>query len=103
MAVKRFEKKDATEEKEVVEESTKTVVVTEDDVREVKRKNTEPKVSVKETEKESHKEGTSRVRMRVDHECYIGGEWYRLKKGSCYNVPDNVKRILGEAGLLSPL
>ena len=41
--------------------------------------------------------------MRCDHTCHIGGEWYYLKAGVCYNVDDNVKSILDGAGLLAPL
>lgn len=63
-----------------------------------------PAVSVEETESAPAKKSKSnRIKMRVDHNCYIGGEWYYLKKGQCYNVDDNVKSILDGAGLLAPL
>ena len=63
-----------------------------------------PVVSVEETESApSKKSKANRIKMRVDHNCYIGGEWYYLKKGQCYNVDDNVKSILDGAGLLAPL
>ena len=48
-------------------------------------------------------EETKRIRMRVDHKCTIAMQRYDLKKGQCYNVPENVKRILDMAGLLAPL
>ena len=44
-----------------------------------------------------------RIRMRVDHHCSIAMEHYDLKQGKCYDVPENVKKILDEAGLLAPL
>lgn len=44
-----------------------------------------------------------RIRMARDHRCTIAMKFYDLKKGQCYNVPPNVKRILNKAGLLSPL
>lgn len=44
-----------------------------------------------------------KIRMREDHYCCIGGERYDLKKGKLYTVPENVKRILNDAGFLAPL
>lgn len=38
-----------------------------------------------------------------NHKCFIGGKWYVLKKGVQKNVPENVKHILMEAGILSPM
>ncbi len=51
-------------------------------------------------EKESKK---TRIRMRVDHSCTIAMVNYVLKKDKVYDVPHDVRRILSEAGLLSPL
>lgn len=69
----------------------------------------EPKVDV-EVDKESVKvkesdraEGKVKIRMRVDHKCCIAMERYDLKAGKTYTVPENVKRILNNAGLLAPL
>lgn len=112
MAVKKVNKTTDVEVKEeavVVDESVsmeemgdtvevevdETVTVDEEPQREV---------SVVETETTSSKKDKScRIKMRCDHSCFIGGEWYYLKEGSCYNVDENVKRILGNAGLLAPL
>jgi len=44
-----------------------------------------------------------RIRMARDHRCTIAMKFYDLKKGQCYNVPTNVKRVLNNAGLLAPL
>ena len=64
----------------------------------------EPTISVQKTEEVPTKKcKANRVKMRVDHTCFIGGEWYYLKAGVCYNVDDNVKSILDGAGLLAPL
>ena len=87
--------------------STENNVEVKDEVL-VETENTEveetPVVSVEETESAPTKKSkANRIKMRVDHNCYIGGEWYYLKKGQCYNVDDNVKSILDGAGLLAPL
>lgn len=55
------------------------------------------------TEKSVRKEGNVRIRMREDHKCTIAMVRYDLKKGECYHVPENVKKILDEHGLLAPL
>lgn len=44
-----------------------------------------------------------RVRAKVDHRCFIGGELYDLKADQCYNVPEFVKKTLNRAGILAPL
>lgn len=45
----------------------------------------------------------ARIRMRLDHSCTIAMVRYNLKAGCVYDVPQNVRRILQEAGLLAPL
>lgn len=57
----------------------------------------------KDDKKTEVKEKTTRIKMKVDHKCYIGGQWYYLDKGEIYNVPFNVKTILCRAGVLDPL
>ena len=47
--------------------------------------------------------GGVKIRMRVDHKCCIAMERYDLKADKTYVVPENVKRILNNAGLLAPL
>lgn len=44
-----------------------------------------------------------KILPRVDHNCYIGGTRYYLRKGVQTNVPQEVKDILNKAGLLMPL
>lgn len=44
-----------------------------------------------------------KIKMKEDHNCFIGGQWYNLKKNTTCNVPQNVKSILSKAGLLLPL
>lgn len=68
----------------------------------------QPKVSVdvegSVVKKEEQPERNVRIKMGADHKCCIGGEWYNLKKGQCYNVPTSVKTILMQVeGLLLPL
>ena len=65
----------------------------------------EPEVSVDTSSIDDSKkpENMVKVRMRTDHKCTIGGELYHLESGKVYTVPENVKRILNKAGLLSPL
>ena len=86
--------------KEVVEVQIEEVVV-ETPVVEVVA---EPEVEVvAQPVKAKRPEGTVRICMRVDHKCTIAMEVYDLKKGKVYTVPENVKRILNNAGLLAPL
>ena len=65
----------------------------------------EPEVSVDTSSIDDSKkpENMVKVRMRTDHKCTIGGELDQLESGKVYTVPENVKRILNKAGLLSPL
>lgn len=44
-----------------------------------------------------------KILMKENHKCCIGGEWYYLLEGKHYNVPENVKEILNNAGKLLPL
>lgn len=80
------------------EQETSEVDVTVPDVE-------EPEVSVDTSSIDDSKkpENMVKVRMRTDHKCTIGGELYQLESGKVYTVPENVKRILNKAGLLSPL
>lgn len=56
-----------------------------------------------EVDNSSKPSGSVKIRMRVDHKCTIAMERYDLKAGKTYVVPENVKRILNNAGLLAPL
>ena len=95
-------KVETTEESEkettAPEQETPEVDVTVPDVE-------EPEVSVDTSSIDDSKkpENMVKVRMRTDHKCTIGGELYQLESGKVYTVPENVKRILNKAGLLSPL
>lgn len=44
-----------------------------------------------------------KVKLAVDHRCFIGGEWYTFTAGKQYNVPTQVKEILLGANLLLPI
>lgn len=61
----------------------------------------EVKVEVPETKEIPDK--NVKIKLRVDHKCHIGKENYNFIAGKIYTVPENVKRILQEAGLLSAL
>ena len=116
MAVRKVNKKDeetkvevtteATEEEEVVEATTEA---TEEEVPtvEVTEQTEEPEVKVEvDTEvakEEVHVKKDVRIHVARDHRCFIGGEMYDLKAGSCYNVPEFVKKTLNRAGILAPL
>ena len=58
---------------------------------------------VNEVKIPEEKDKKVKIRMRVDHHCTIGGEFYDLKAGKTFNVPADVKRIFSREGLLSPL
>ena len=116
MAVRKVNKKDeetkvevttaVAEEEEVVEATTEA---TEEEVPtvEVTEQTEEPEVKVEvDTEvakEEVHVKKDVRIRVARDHRCFIGGEMYDLKAGSCYNVPEFVKKTLNRAGVLAPL
>ena len=116
MAVRKVNKKDeetkvevttaVAEEEEVVEATTEA---TEEEVPtvEVTEQTEEPEVKVEvDTEvakEEVHIKKDVRIRVARDHRCFIGGEMYDLKAGSCYNVPEFVKKTLNRAGILAPL
>lgn len=71
----------------------------------VEEKKDEPKVEVDQTapDTSNRPNGKVKIRMRFDHKCTIAMERYDLKAGKTYTVPENVKRILNNAGLLAPL
>lgn len=116
MAVRKVNKKDeetkvevttaVAKEEEVVEATTEA---TEEEVPtvEVTEQTEEPEVKVEvDTEvakEEVHVKKDVRIRVARDHRCFIGGEMYDLKAGSCYNVPEFVKKTLNRAGILAPL
>lgn len=116
MAVRKVNKKEeetkvevttaVAEEEEVVEAITEA---TEEEVPtvEVTEQTEEPEVKVEvDTEvakEEVHVKKDVRIRVARDHRCFIGGEMYDLKAGSCYNVPEFVKKTLNRAGILAPL
>ena len=102
-----------SEDKVEVSDNNETEVneeVLEVEVPEVEVENTEDKASdvdvdVDNTEvKDSNRPNSGvKIRMRTDHSCTIAMQRYDLKAGKTYVVPANVKRILNNAGLLSPL
>lgn len=98
MAVKKTTKKEEVNIEvtpEVKEEVTET--------KKSENKKADIEVDVKPLEDTVKVSGNVRIRMNADHRCYIGGEFYNLTKGQCYNVPQNVKDVLNRAGLLAPL
>lgn len=100
-------KKVKTDEVTVEVEATKEVVETPEVEIPEEVKVEEPKVVVDEevakVDKSKKPNGSVKIRMRVDHRCTIAMERYDLKQGQTYTVPENVKRILNDAGLLAPL
>lgn len=64
----------------------------------------EPTVSFKSepTEKVAP-ERLVKIKPSVNHTCSIGGEYYELKAGKQISVPENVKFILSQSGMLAPL
>lgn len=99
ITVKEGDTDDTVNEEESKENSDEVILVSEnlqnkiDEVTIVATKeNTEPVVEKK-----------VRIKMREDHKCHVGGEWYYLLKGKNYNVPENVRDILAYADLLLPL
>lgn len=65
--------------------------------------NTEDEVKVEVPETKEIPDKNVKIKLRVDHKCHIGKESYNFIAGKIYTVPQNVKRILQDAGLLSAL
>jgi hypothetical protein len=102
MAVKKVVKDNIEVTEDVVVED-KVEDVVENTSKEVVEEDSPVVVEEKEIDEGNKPESISRICMRENHKCYIGGELYVLEKGRTYNVPDGVKKILNKAGLLSPL
>lgn len=67
---------------------------------------TTPQPAVKFDDKNTGKspiERNVKVALIKNHSCTIGGVTYHFEKGKQYNVPQSVKTILKQAGLLSAL
>ena len=64
---------------------------------------TEPVITVSAPQKTPPKPTTVKVATVCDHSCYIGGVPYHFKKGVPTPVPQPVKDILRNAGLLMAL
>lgn len=43
------------------------------------------------------------VKTNVNHKCCYGGEWYYFEKGVKQSVPEELKNVLNNAGLLLPI
>ena len=99
----------AMKKKNIVEEVNVELPVKEDIVEETtlgaEEVSVENKVEVDvNAHTTSHRtEGNVKIKMRTNHRCTIAMERYDLKAGQTYVVPENVKKILNEAGLLAPL
>lgn len=64
----------------------------------------QPEVEINtEINEEKMPKSDVRIKMKENHNCWIGKTHYVLKKGQCYNVPKEVKMRLSRAGLLLPL
>lgn len=103
---------------EVVDETTEDTVNDETpETTEDAEKKLDDLVMVADTEEEKAEDETSadssdddvtiqsavkkvKVKVKKDHSCCIGGEWYNLVEGKETNVPEDVKRILASANLL---
>lgn len=101
--VEEVEVTEATEEVEVLEDVVETVEVPEVKVEEPKEADVVVDEEVAKVDTTNKPSGNVKIRMRVDHKCTIAMERYDLKAGKTYTVPENVKRILNNAGLLAPL
>lgn len=96
-------KKTKAVEAEVTVDVTPEVEVPEVVVEEPKKDDIVVDEKVAEVKESNRPNGNVKIRMRVDHNCCIAMERYDLKAGKMYTVPENVKRILNNAGLLAPL
>lgn len=44
-----------------------------------------------------------KIKLKEEHKCHIGGEWYVFEAGRQYTVPEEVKYILSQNQLLLPI
>jgi hypothetical protein len=89
----------AEEEVEIEEVETKEPEV---DLRKTRYKTEDTEVYVKPPEEEKKKE-LVKIKLKNDHRCNIGGEWYHFKKEKITIVPQQVRELLLKSGLLLPL
>lgn len=52
--------------------------------------------------KDKNGEKLVRIRVAKRFKCYIG-EWYYFETNKTYNVPENVKNVLMQRGILLPM
>lgn len=100
---KKVTKKDEEKKVEVVE---KVVEVEAEKVEEPKEeKKPEKKVEIKKEAVQDNRpvKKDVKIKMARNHRCHIGGDYYDLKEGQTYNVPEFVKYVLAKAGVLAPL
>ena len=92
------------EEEEVVIADENTIVIDSKEevivIDEVKEPKKEVTLDLKE---EVKADKMVKIVTNVNHRCCVGGEWYFFTKDEVQIVPQNVKNILREAGLLAPL
>ena len=104
MAVKKTSTTKKTTEKKMVDELIPEVEVNEEAVEEVIEPIKEPEVEINTDIDDSKMPAKNvKIKMKENHNCWVGKEHYILKKGQCYNVPLEVKMRLSKAGLLLPL
>lgn len=78
----------STEIEETTEETTEEVV---------------EETSKKPIEEKAIKVELVTIKTNRNHICTIGGETYHFQRGESIEVPENVKDILANAGMLLPL
>lgn len=72
-------------------------------VAEIKDQTEETDVTVVAPTKPMQTTKMVKVMLSTNHRCHIGGEWYTFQANKQYNVPEQVKIILMQSGLLLPL
>lgn len=73
------------------------------DLDEKAEKKEETQESTKSEAVKDKKPELVKIKLNADLEAYIGDKFYRLKANEIYEVPENVKEILGDAGYLAYL
>ena len=111
VAKKKIEKVDTTEESEVtviekpeveeIPEETVTIEVAEE-YPVVEEPVEEPEIKIVAEEVYKARKNV-RVKPNATYTTSIGGRYYSFIKGECQNVPEDVKRIMQEGGMLDVL
>ena len=103
----KLKKNEVNEETEEVIMNPDAANETTEDVVNAEVKNADqsevPPEKVEYEQEEPQKVSRVKIRVGQNHKCNIGGVMYDFKRGEVYHVPEDVKRVLYVAGVLTSI